>query len=132
MDIARGIALRPDGVSGYVLDGSGGIHPFGGAPPFLTATYWPGMDIARGIALRPDGSSGWVVDGWGGVHSVGGIPEIGLTGDLPGQDTARGIVATDSGGGYTLSASGRVHPFGDAPPVPDSTDFERPVARGLG
>jgi GH25 family lysozyme M1 (1,4-beta-N-acetylmuramidase) len=30
-DIARGVQLRADG-GGYVLDGWGGIHPFGGAP----------------------------------------------------------------------------------------------------
>src|SRR5438270_99312 len=70
-DAARGIALRADGVRGYVLDGSGGVHPFGGAPPLLVTAYWPGLDVARGIALRPDGRSAWIVDRWNGVHSVG-------------------------------------------------------------
>ena len=30
-EIARAVAVRADGVSGYVLDGYGGLHPFGGA-----------------------------------------------------------------------------------------------------
>ena len=38
--IARGIALRSDAKSGYVLDGFGGLHPFGGAPNVAVSGYW--------------------------------------------------------------------------------------------
>jgi hypothetical protein len=47
--------VRPDGASGYVLDGYGGLHLFGGAPASAGAgaAYWLNWDIARAIALRP-------------------------------------------------------------------------------
>ena len=131
-DIARGIALRPDGVSGYVLDGWGGIHPFGGAPVLQTTAYWPQWDIARGLALSPDGRSGWVLDGWNGIHPAGNAPALSSSGYFPGQDVARGISAVDAGGGYTVTAWGRVREFGDAPPVTVSASFDDPVARGVG
>ncbi len=57
-DIARGIAVRQGARGGYILDGWGGIHSVGKAPPLQASAYWPGWDIARAIALRPDGESG--------------------------------------------------------------------------
>jgi hypothetical protein len=33
--------------SGYLLDGFGGVHPFGGAAAIASYPYWPGLDIAR-------------------------------------------------------------------------------------
>jgi hypothetical protein len=50
---------------------------------------------------------------------------------LPGTESARGIVATGDGGGYTITATGRLRPFGDAPPVDASAIFAYPVARGV-
>ena len=55
-DIARGIAVLPDGTGGYVVDGFGGVHSFaiGANPPppdVSGGPYWLGWDIARGIAL---------------------------------------------------------------------------------
>ena len=46
-DIARGVAIAPDGTSGFVLDGFGALHGFGlngnPAPPKPRhAPYWPG------------------------------------------------------------------------------------------
>lgn len=41
----------PAGPGGCVLDYSGGLHPFGGAPARAASGYWPGQDMARGIAL---------------------------------------------------------------------------------
>ena len=72
--VAAATALVPDG--GYVLDGFGGLHAFGGAPGVRPGSYWPGWDIARGVVTRPDNASGYVLDGWGGVHAFGGAPAV--------------------------------------------------------
>ncbi len=116
--IARGIALRSTGAGGYILDGWGGVHPFGDAPAVSFPSYWPGWDITRGIGLRPDGVSGYVVDAFGGVHPFGGAPAVANTAYWPGQDIVRGIVVDPTGlGGYVLDGWGGVHAFGDAAPV---------------
>jgi spore germination protein YaaH len=80
-DIARGVVLLPGSTytsyRGYVLDGWGGIHPFGGAPPVNGGPYWSGWDIARGIVMLPGSSSaGYVIDGYAGVHPFGGAPNV--------------------------------------------------------
>ena len=112
----RGVALRAGGSSGYVLDGWGGLHPFGGAPYVYDSGYWPGWDITRGIVLRPDGVSGYVLDGWGGIHPFGNAPQVYGTGYWPGWDIARGIVLRSDGvSGYILDGWGGIHPFGGAP-----------------
>jgi spore germination protein YaaH len=53
-DIARAAWLEPSAtsgaVTGYVLDGYGGLHPIGGAPAITRYTYWHGWDIAIGLA----------------------------------------------------------------------------------
>jgi hypothetical protein len=73
--------MLPDGTGGYVLDGWGGLHPFGigthAPPPKPNATaYWPGWDIARGVTVLPDGSGGYVLDAWGALHpfAIGARP----------------------------------------------------------
>ena len=40
----------PGAVSGYVLDGYGGLHPLGSAPAVVRCPYWQGWDIAIGLA----------------------------------------------------------------------------------
>jgi hypothetical protein len=72
-DIARGVALLPDGSGGYVLDGWGGLHPFAlgdnPTPPRATSSrYWRGTDAARGIAISLDGQAGYVIDGYGALY----------------------------------------------------------------
>lgn len=117
-DIARAVVLRADGQSGLVVDGFGGLHTFGPFPQVrLNAPYYPGQDIARAACLRSDGVSGWWVDGNNDIHSFGGAPQMTSTQDYPGQDVARGIVCLDDGGGYTVTTTGGVLPFGDAAPV---------------
>ena len=77
-DIARGVVLLPSSTKaapvGYVLDGWGGVHPFGSAPSVAVEGYFYGWDIANGLALDPDGPGGYVLDGWGGLHPFGGAP----------------------------------------------------------
>ena len=117
-DLGRGMALRADGVSGYKLDGWGGVHPFGGAPRVRAPAYWSGWDITRDMALRPDGVSGYVLDGYGGIHPFGAAPSVGPHAYWPGWDIARDIVLRADGvSGYTLDGYGGIHPFGGAPPV---------------
>ena len=118
-DIARGIATVPEGTGGFVLDLSGGLHPFSinGAPmPAVPAgvPYWPGLNVARGLALTPDGGGGYVVDLGGGVHAFGDAPAPNSTALLwPGQDLARGItLASDGSGGWILDAFGGMSRFG--------------------
>jgi outer membrane protein assembly factor BamB len=73
-DIGRAIVAKAGTSSGYVLDGWGGTHPFGGAPAAPSSAYAPGADLWRGAVLRADGTSGWSVDAWGGIHTFGGAP----------------------------------------------------------
>ena len=48
--------LLPDEKSGYVLDGAGNIHAFGGAPSVSSGPTWSGWDVAVGVSLAPNGS----------------------------------------------------------------------------
>jgi spore germination protein YaaH len=80
-DIARSVVLLPGSTytnyRGYVLDGWGGIHPFGGAPAVTGGPYWPSWDIARGLVMLPGSSSaGYVIDGYAGMHPFGGAPYV--------------------------------------------------------
>ncbi|MBV8301051.1 MAG: hypothetical protein JOY68_03915, partial [Candidatus Dormibacteraeota bacterium] len=66
--LARSLALVPGVPSeGYVLDGWGGIHPFGGAPPVANWTaYLKPNDTARSITLNPcvTGGPGYTPGGY--------------------------------------------------------------------
>jgi subtilisin family serine protease len=126
-DIARDLALRPNSAcSGYVLDGWGGLHAFGGAPP-ASGPYWPGWDIARGVALHPNGG-GYVLDGRGGVHRFGGAPAVSGTPYWPDWDIARAItISPDGTGGYVVDGYGGLHSFqiagGAAPARPQGSPY---------
>ncbi len=89
--IARGIAVSEAG-KGYILDGFGGLHPFGGAPALAGLPYF-GWDIARGIVTTPDGGGGYTIDGFGGVHRFGSAPAIAAPPNAywPGRDIGKGI-----------------------------------------
>ncbi len=114
--------------SGFVLDGFGGLHPYGA--PGLAETpgaghYWKGWDIARDFAFLPDGTGGLVLDGYGGLHPFGvngnGGPVATQGGAYFGRDVARKVVIfSDGSGGYVLDMSGGIHPFGINGPPPVS------------
>jgi FG-GAP-like repeat len=131
--IVRGIAVAPGGRGGYVVDGYGGVWPFGNAPGVSVTGYWSGWDIVRGIAVRPDGHSGYVLDAYGGVWPFGGAPGVSVTGYWRGWDIARGIVLRPDGvSGYVLDGYGGVWPFGGAPGVAMSGYWSGwDIARGL-
>jgi glucose/arabinose dehydrogenase len=142
-DIARDVVVLPSGNGGFVLDGFGGLHPFGRrghAAPAMPGglPYWDGFDIARGVALRSAGS-GYVLDGYGGVHAFGGAPALARDAlpYWPGRDLARDIVLLpDGSGGYVLDAQGGIFPFrvgaGPAPARPAGAPYwSYPIARDL-
>jgi hypothetical protein len=143
-DIARDIELLPgsNGTAGYELDGYGGIHAFGGAPPIAAGPYWPGWDIARSFELDPfnsdySGASGYVLDGWGGTHPWAAgdhtVPP-GQSGPyFPGYDIARDL-ETDANYpvGHVLDGWGGIHPTGAAGPITDGPYFPgQDVARDI-
>ncbi|HEY9289077.1 MAG TPA: hypothetical protein VIT43_13755, partial [Candidatus Dormibacteraeota bacterium] len=53
-DIARSVRLSPQSTAaqpqGWVLDGFGGLHPFGGAPSVMSGGYSLGGDRAVDLA----------------------------------------------------------------------------------
>jgi outer membrane protein assembly factor BamB len=125
-NIARSVAVFPDGLGGYVMDGYGGLHGFGNATPVIGFAYWGGWDIAREVVLAPWSSrtnpAGWTLDGYGGIHPFGGAPAITGFAYWGGWDIARGLVilpdsTPGSVAGYSMDGYGGVHPFGGAPAV---------------
>jgi len=104
--------------SGAVLDGYGGLNPYGAPFSIKLSQYWSGWDIARDFAFLPDGSGGFVLDGWGGLHPFhvnGATAPLQAVGNAywPGWDIARKVVIfADGSGGYTLDGWGGIHPFG--------------------
>jgi spore germination protein YaaH len=131
--IARAAEALPGATapqSGFVLDGYGGLHPFGA--PGLNETsgsaghYWQGVDIARDFAFLPDGTGGFVLDGYGGLHPFrvnGNTAPLAAQGAAywAGRDLAKKVVIfSDGTGGYVLDAYGGVHPFGINGPPPVS------------
>jgi hypothetical protein len=128
-DIARGIALLPDGSGGWTLDGWGGIHSWGAAPAITAPASWPGWDIARAIVVLGDRRSGYVLDGFGGLHAFGpNAPAFSPPAYWGGRDIARGLdVSTDAAGratgGWVLDGYGGVHAFGSAPRLADPVTY---------
>jgi spore germination protein YaaH len=126
-NIARSAHFQPSPnapQSGAVLDGYGGLHPYGAPITIKTSAYWAGWDIARDFAFLPDGSGGFVLDGWGGLHPFhvnGSTATLAAQGNAywSGRDIARKVVIfADGKGGYTLDAWGGIHPFGINGPPP--------------
>jgi hypothetical protein len=120
-NIARSMAVMPDGKGYVVLDGWGGVHPYGSAVDALATRptpYWPNFDIARRIRLMPDAKGYVVLDGYGGVHRAGSARTAlaGLTNTYwYGWDIARAVEVSSTGKGVAvLDAWGAVHTAGDA------------------
>lgn len=116
-DVARAVALNPDGTSGYVLESNGTLRPFGGAAKVGSST-WPGWDIARDVVLTPSSTAsspaGYVLDGLGGVHAFGAAPPL-RNRTAYDADLARGLTLDPSGlSGYSVDAYGGLHPLGTA------------------
>jgi hypothetical protein len=130
-DIVRGLAIGPDGGTGYLLDGFGGLHPLGVAqngPAVRTVggPYWPGWDIARGVSIAASGRGGYLLDAYGGLHQfaigdVRALPAVVGGPYWPGWDITRGVALLPDGrGGFVLDGFGGLHWFslGTARPAP--------------
>jgi hypothetical protein len=116
-DVARALAVNPDGTSGYVLESNGTLRPFGGAAKVSSST-WSGWDIARDVVLLPSSTAanpaGYTLDGLGGVHGFGSAPPLRNRTSYD-ADLARGLTLDPSGlSGYSLDAYGGLHPLGTA------------------
>ncbi|HEY7105869.1 MAG TPA: glucosaminidase domain-containing protein [Acidimicrobiia bacterium] len=122
-DIARDLAITPDGNGYVVLDGWGTVQKFGSAADPATlgglgSPYEFDVDHARSIAITPDGL-GYVVllaDGtvtkWGSAAS-GPLAALGSP-SFAGDD-ARSIAIMPDGAGYlVLDNLGNVWKFGSA------------------
>jgi uncharacterized protein YvpB len=139
-DIARALVVLPDGVSGYVLDGYGGLHSFGAAPPLRAPVYWAGWDIARGlsISLNPAGVpvGGVLDDGYGGLHAFGAdAPTITNAPYFLGRAVVRKIAVTPNGDAYEITrwgvtidlSEGNLRPYWDGYTDAGSRDIARAV-----
>jgi hypothetical protein len=127
--IARAIKTAPIASgppqTGFVLDGLGGLHSFGGAlsESNTTAQHRWDWDVARDFAFLPDGSGGIVLDGYGGLHPFrvnGSNAPLTVTASARWDwDIARKLVIfPDGAGGYVLDGWGGLHPFGINGAVP--------------
>jgi hypothetical protein len=113
-DIARALAITPDGRGLVVLDGFGGIHAVGSVKAPRGAPFWPGWDIARSIGVTADLKGFYVLDGFGAVWNVGTAPRHASA--WFGWDIARDLVILLDGSGYAvLDGFGGLHSFGAMP-----------------
>ena len=132
-DIARDLVLRPDGVSGWIVDGYGGVHAFGGATqPPAGGPYWPSWDIVRRIVPGPNGTLGYLMEGYGGIHALAGTPDISYTGYWAGSDMGRDFAINAAGtGGFSLDGYGALFPFGVAPGPAEPALWTWDIGRAL-
>ena len=122
-DLARDIAVMPDGEGYVVLSGIGTVHKFGSATRAdtlgpLGMLYSPGNDAARSIGIMPDGRGYIILLADGSVARFGSAatgPIAGLGNPQFGSDHAIAIAIMPDGAGYViLDRAGGVHKFGSA------------------
>jgi hypothetical protein len=137
LDIARDVVLLPDATAqnpkGYILDGWGGLHPFGSAPAIIDYPYFPHNDIAVRMALLDDGSGGYIMDAWGALHpfTMQGQhrpKDMTIFAYFPGFRIARDFVLVpgsswNSAAGLTLDGWGALHPFTNGPAIHAPGDY---------
>ncbi len=137
-EIARDIAVTPDGGGYVVLDGFGAVHEFGDAVSIpVPNAYWPNWDIARSVAITRDGRGIVVLDAWGGLHTSGTAASLPAPSTYwPGWDIARavGLSSADgvhSTGVYVLDGWGALHVAGTARALPSPYWSGWDIARSL-
>jgi hypothetical protein len=122
-DLARDIAVMPDGQGYVVLTAVGIVYKFGSAaaPANLgnvSFPYAPGNDVYRSIAIMPDGKGYVILDGFGNVTKWGSAatgPMASLASPSWPEDHGRAIAVMPDGAGYlVLDNLGGQHKFGSA------------------
>jgi hypothetical protein len=105
----------PGGCPGYwLVDASGQVRSFGGAPLFGSLTTAPNVPIV-GITATSDHHGYWLLGADGGVFSFGDARFFGSTGGIHLNAPVIAMTSTRDGGGYYLAAQdGGVFSFGDA------------------
>src|SRR6266702_3067569 len=103
-----------DGRQGYLMDGWGCLHSWGGAPALVGNPYTPYQDLARGLEIHfapngaPDG--GWEMDRSGKVTAFGAAPALAIPG-VPAGPVMQQLHAT-AGGGFALAKWGSITTYG--------------------
>lgn len=109
------LVVRSDTQSGWVLDGSGTLHGFGGAADIAAAEP---VGSAVAAAVLDDGR-GYIVGRSGELQGVGGSPPMSIDSALSaGVDAIDVDITVGLGGaisGFVLDETGRIHGFGGQP-----------------
>ena len=74
-----GIAVTHDGAGYWLVDSSGGVHPFGDATALSGPALPPG-DTIEAVAGTPDGGGYWLLDAAGHVFPYGDAVQYPFTG----------------------------------------------------
>ena len=113
--VAVAATSGPGGCPGYwMVDASGQVRSFGGAPVFGSLTTALTAPIV-GITPTPDHQGYWLFGADGGVFSFGDARFFGSTGGIHLNAPVIAMSSTNDGGGYYLVArDGGVFTFGDA------------------
>ncbi len=106
-----GVAVAGRNNRGQLLDSSGSLTSFGGAPAISGAPA--GSRTAVDLAVGSDEGRGWVLASDGGIFRFGGAPD--RTAASRPSTGAVAFALDGSGAGYVLGASGSLHRVGGAP-----------------
>lgn len=106
-----GVAVAGTNNRGQVLDSSGGLTAFGGAPQISGEPA--GSRTPVDLAIGTDEGRGWVLADDGRIYRFGGAPDR-TANSRPAAGTAVAFALDTSGAGYVLGASGSLHRVGGA------------------
>ena len=105
-----GVAVAGRNNRGQVLDSSGGLTPFGGAPAISGEPA--GSRTPVDLAIGSDEGRGWVLSSDGRIFRFGGAPD--RTAASRPASSAVAFALDSTGAGYVLGATGSLHRVGGA------------------
>ena len=103
--------------AGWVVDATGALHPFGGAPAVSTGSSWAGRDLARDVTTTAQARGGYVLDAFGALHAFGGATPLASPAYRPGWDIARGADRRADGSVVIVDGQGGLHVAGGGPAI---------------